>query len=945
MALAAGGVCVPLLLLSWFLQDAVVATSVESFKIVKATRRSRRILVSDEAREYVEIDLTFNQPIYAQICSSRTDAVYVPASGNCAACDPGCVLSSLFERSPWVRGLATPNAALPDCICGLSLEEIELRVQSWPGDPGFESVERRQAEISSDMHREAYGTAMWQHPLTMAQVSCTGEQNWPYLQRFGMNGPPVANSLWWLRRFETAFGVEDVDRLLQNASKDYDDNRAVFFVPVRTTRNGREQRYGPTLNELTRCSMALPLLAGPQGQPVPPIELGQLPLSLLPCASDGLSTAQRQYEAVMAFVRTAAKQNVRCKEDWRTSLPTQGSGAARREEEDRRQEQQASEERRSEQEAQTSSEAQDGRRHRRIGVLAMRQDFDAQPAVSPNCTALRWQMRLRAYNLMQRALSYSATDALSGCWDLMERLVSFRKENVRVLTDACTFRPDQAEYWASPCCDMNAARESCCAVKNATVETHIPVGANATLAQSQCRSDPGGRSVKAAVNAAISWRRRLMSSSGSGACWRSLMIQEQAHAGTWRTIKQCHAAVMGRYDRELRMSVGVPCLVDSDCFTNCQKPTLPSLQTRVPVGEYSTASRQILGRCRVPTTSRHVYITQCLVQRTSKEMLDHLSEEMGLPVGARTAKDLENAAAPPSSDALGPSNDDRRIHKECIGPYAPVGVPSTQDTCLAPVLCNWNHEVRTQEECEQEVFMNDYICNCIEGWCFQQSRKTGCLTGSLTTDFCFQARDTLRFVEVRCAAEAEAALGMKRCNDLTIAHSKMLRDCLQTRCTPVGVLLMSDEGCADLMYRTLPQCYDKCTIPSGPDPSIEQETCFIELQPNETALDCYRVQGDTEVHYNASHISLKVPEYLRPKYCSVRVCRRLKDNDPVRSRETEIDRLAYQSGVNEMADTLSEKQNEQDLRRADVYFGKNPPETISCDMGWLPMDLDSLVKC
>ncbi|CAJ1395466.1 unnamed protein product [Effrenium voratum] len=78
----------------------------------------------------------------------------------------------------------------------------------------------------------------------------------------------------------------------------------------------------------------------------------------------------------------------------------------------------------------------------------------------------------------------------------------------------------------------------------------------------------------------------------------------------WRSIEQCHGDVMGRFDRDLGIYVGSPCLVDGDCFTQCRKPVLESLQVKVALNEGSRIKTLILGRCTVPSESRHLYIVR-----------------------------------------------------------------------------------------------------------------------------------------------------------------------------------------------------------------------------------------------------------------------------------------------------------------------------------------------
>ena len=90
---------------------------------------------------------------------------------------------------------------------------------------------------------------------------------------------------------------------------------------------------------------------------------------------------------------------------------------------------------------------------------------------------------------------------------------------------------------------------------------------------------------------------------------------------------------------------------------------------------------------------------------------------------------------------------------------------------------------------------------------------------------------------------------MRRCTELATAHTAMLRRCLADKCVPPESRLFADERCYFLMKRQFSSCHDQCNVPSGPNPSLRKQVCYVEMRPEETAKDCYRMPGDAQVYY------------------------------------------------------------------------------------------------
>ncbi|CAE8590044.1 unnamed protein product, partial [Polarella glacialis] len=471
--------------------------SAPKLKIVSATRSARRILKGDQILEYQEIDIQFESPVYVKSCST-VEAVHVAEAGRCASCPAGCVLSAMFSRSPYVPDLLPKLQAEPECICGISYEEMQLRTQGWPGDQGFDVLTDRVPAYILGVPTElkAYGTAIWQFDALLAEFDCPNFDGvvpaLARIRRFGYNAPPLAEGLWWLRRFETAFGVEEVDRLLANTSRQYNVRQAKFILPVRRTLNGRTRQIGLTEEELGQCSMSFPLLVGPNGEPAEVIaKISDLEEHKLTCKNEGIQIVQTQIKAVLGKVLTSSIQPGMCTSDWRTSFPPRGPGGPGGT---------------SGREYSFSSDVgytpssrytEDlvARRVAKVGILALRRDF--QPPV-PNtnstvpCSVLRWQLRLRAHNSRERAVSYTAMDAVNGCWDLMERSVQFATKQVTVESQNCQWEPDQLEFNFDPCCNLKMLRWQCCRRRPTIFEKQVAVGVNEALLTKTCRVDSTG---------------------------------------------------------------------------------------------------------------------------------------------------------------------------------------------------------------------------------------------------------------------------------------------------------------------------------------------------------------------------------------------------------------------------------------------------------------------
>ncbi|CAJ1395465.1 unnamed protein product [Effrenium voratum] len=449
-------------MLEWLLQLCVIPGLFKK-EAMQATRSERRVMVADEVQEYIEVDLHFSAPVYVNSCQQR-QAMYVAEALRCASCPAACTLSAAFSRFPYVPDLLPKLQSEPECICGISYEEMQLRVQAWPGDQGFATLtDRRPAFIHGVADsREMYGAAIWKFDALLANIKCPNEANMTpalaRIRRFGLNGPPLDNSLLWLRRVETAFGVEDIDRLLGNASKSYSSRRAVFLLPLRRTRNGRTRQLGLTLEELAPCRLELPFLVGPNGEPAESVpSIGAIEEKRWPCKTEEVDAVHRQMKAVMEKVKTAGRQTGHCVSDWRTTFPARGSGGPGGTsgqgyvwgvETGQNQSYQYS----------PYTDTLD-QRHRKVGVLAYRRDFvDPRMEDGMPCNVYRWQLRLRAHNMRERSVAYTATDAVNGCWTIMEHSLRFQTRSVLVDSQSCTRDPEDNAFFFDPCCNLQRLR-------------------------------------------------------------------------------------------------------------------------------------------------------------------------------------------------------------------------------------------------------------------------------------------------------------------------------------------------------------------------------------------------------------------------------------------------------------------------------------------------------
>eukprot|EP00931_Biecheleriopsis_adriatica_P060374 TRINITY_DN36256_c0_g1_i1.p1 TRINITY_DN36256_c0_g1~~TRINITY_DN36256_c0_g1_i1.p1 ORF type:complete len:2648 (-),score=427.06 TRINITY_DN36256_c0_g1_i1:64-8007(-) len=949
-------------------------------EILSVARSERRILQNDEVLEYMELDLHFSAPVYVKSCSGA-DTVHVAEAKRCTSCPPGCVLSALFSRFPYVPDLLPKLQSEPECICGVSYEEIQLRVQAWPGDQGFNVLtDRKPARIIGvpDI-QEAYGSAIWKFDALMAELECPNEANMtPALarvRRFGLNGPPLDESLLWLRRAETAFGVEEIDRMINNASRSYDNRRAVFLLPVRRTRNGRTRQIGLSPDELAECKINFPFLVGPHGQPAQSIDkVGDVAVKRLACKTGSMETVHRQMRAVMNKVLTAGQQTGHCMSDWRTSFPARGGGGP----------------------GGTAggeyswgvdmsgvnetyspyTQQKDTRRQKRVGSLAIRHDFEVPtPEHRMPCSVLRWQLRLRAHNTRERAMAYTAADAVNGCWELMERNLRFETRKVVQESRSCQLDPEDTEFYFDPCCNMQKLRWQCCTKKNSSMELPVLTDVDQEAMAEICRVDMTGAAsfVRAALLAAQTWRRRLSEASGTMRSWMNLAVEEQANAALWRTIEQCHADVMGRFDRELGFYVGAPCFVDGDCWTECRKPALSSLHMKMSLKANSKHKPLVIGRCTVPTQSRHVYIVQCLARRTGKEVVELMGAQLGVDVRQRNEQRIiEVLPRVPS-----------RMTEICVGPQATPGVIITREECLSYVGCNWHHEIASERECigrNDDIADNDFFCGCVEGMCPQQSLRKGCVSGDIFTAHCAEARQLLLPVELGCKIIATTPSELLRCKKFSQAHSLMLRNCLESPCQPRGAgssfmgggdqgggsnsdgesasfKFYADEMCHDNIRREFGGCYDKCIMPSGPNPTIEKKVCFYELWPNETDQDCYLKPGDTEVQYSppaggenekenwARGLTVQVPQTRKPRYCTIRVWQELQQSSRPRSLALEKAQVFYDVDKQEADKAMEVRRTEGTTRRDKMELAQNPPKYTGCQMGPLELTAENTGEC
>lgn len=412
-----------------FLALLVPHLGAQRLEILRATRAERRVMVADEVLEYIEIDLHFSAPVYVTACGS-SNAVHVSEALRCASCPKGCVLSAAFSRFPYVPDLLPKLQSEPECICGVSYEEMQLRTQAWPGDQGFNVLTQRRAAWIHGVPAtpELYASGIWKFDALLANIKCPNEANMTpalaRIRRFGINGPPLDNSLLWFRRVETAFGVEDIDRLLANASKSYNSRRAIFLLPVKRTKNGRTRQLGLSLEELAPCRLDLPLLTGPHGEPADSVErIGALEEKRFLCKSHEIQGAHRQMKSVMDRVLTAGRQEGHCTSDWRTTFPARGSGGPGGTSgkeyvwgDDPQNESYS---------PYTTQDPEE--RFRKVGILYYRRDFRT-PTLADNmpCSVYRWQLRLRAHNMRERAVSYTASDEVNGCWSMMEHAFQFQ---------------------------------------------------------------------------------------------------------------------------------------------------------------------------------------------------------------------------------------------------------------------------------------------------------------------------------------------------------------------------------------------------------------------------------------------------------------------------------------------------------------------------------------
>ena len=151
----------------------------------------------------------------------------------------------------------------------------------------------------------------------------------------------------------------------------------------------------------------------------------------------------------MEKVKTAGRQTGHCVSDWRTTFPARGSGGPGGtsgqgyvwgvETGQLNQSYQYS----------PYTDTTLDQRHRKVGVLAYRRDFvDPRMEDGMPCNVYRWQLRLRAHNMRERSVAYTATDAVNGCWTIMEHSLRFQTRSVLVDSQSCTRDPEDLRQLA-----------------------------------------------------------------------------------------------------------------------------------------------------------------------------------------------------------------------------------------------------------------------------------------------------------------------------------------------------------------------------------------------------------------------------------------------------------------------------------------------------------------
>lgn len=925
-------------LIAWVVTvDVGKADGDPELPLVSAKRVTRRAIVGLEVREYVELQLHYEAPVYARACQVY-NAIYVHSAGKCMRCPPACILSSLLGRAPKIPGLEQSSH---DCLCGLTFEELSLRAQGRPGDAGFENVQRVPPEYLGPPEKaESYATALWHYDAFMPEINCgavkgVSEVDLLSIRRFGLNGLPTGtDSLYWSRRFDTAFGLEPIGALIANTSRMYDDRLVVFLLPILRTIDGRTRTFGLDQEQLLDCGLDFPNFQGPHGEPINRIaRIRDVPSGDRPCRLSDLKTTRLQIDSVVRSLKKASRQDhARCREYWRTSEPTWNAPVG-------------------EFSIRSARPLFDHARTRIVGSLAHRTDYAPSSGSDvTDCNSMRWQLRLRANNIRERVLALLSLDAVNGCWDRMGSILQFRPVTEKVDSDACVYDSDSPEFWASPCCNPRRLRRQCCAVRQITVQKLVLVGVDDQYLAHTCRKDPTGRAVYAnsAVAAALTWQRKLSTTSGISSCMKALTTQEQAHAETWRSLQRCHADVMGRYDRDRRSFIGSTCIVDEDCLTEkCMKPTIPSLKvfTSVSGSQRKVHQKSLIGRCKVPDSDRHEYLIKCIVKRIGPHIPTALAEELGLPSWQRNVKEVASKLKKKESDVHGVAH-----VSECIGPMAPAGVKIDKETCLKPKVCNWNHEITSAAECEKTRFGGPLFCSTSWKGGFQKSVTEGCIDGRVVNQYCFAARELLRQDEAKCLASAVTLEHMRRCNFQVDRHNQMMQLCLRDWCMPPESRSFEDEMCFDLMRRDFSSCHDQCNIPSGPNPSLERKVCYMELRANETEADCYnKIQGDSQVHWSNdlqnSDLTLEQRAEARPKYCSVRVWQKNQVVTPIRSRFAERTRLELNADLGLAREKEAAKRGEAEARQAEKDKIFTPPKPPGCHMGIVPLTVENKAKC
>eukprot|EP00928_Gymnodinium_smaydae_P025474 TRINITY_DN20271_c0_g2_i2.p1 TRINITY_DN20271_c0_g2~~TRINITY_DN20271_c0_g2_i2.p1 ORF type:complete len:1929 (-),score=409.64 TRINITY_DN20271_c0_g2_i2:274-6060(-) len=200
---------------------------------------------------------------------------------------------------------------------------------------------------------------------------------------------------------------------------------------------------------------------------------------------------------------------------------------------------------------------------------------------------------------------------------------------------------------------------------------------------------------------------------------------------------------------------------------------------------------------------------------------------------------------------------------------------------------------------------------------------------------------------MQCRAKAATVTMMQQCAADVELHNGMFRSCIKKRCVPDTDFQFIDQNCVDRYKQRLSMCYDECTVPTGPNPQRKRDVCYMEMNMDESAADCYKVPGDTEVHYDTIEgvSPLRQPEEAKPRYCSVRIWKELQTIEPYRYRRQELARLDDVSVSTAAAKKDAAQRIEGVLREKEVEASKLPLRPPGCDIGLQPLEITSQEQC